>query len=316
MRGWKGGFGFLWAPLLVAVAGAGVALWFSVVDKKRDDVKPRPRASDIEQTAEKEHPLGRPVRGGLPWEGTEKFARLRKARQTPVRLSAFQTTLPDPLPGEEYNVALAADRLAGTLVGAGRVFSMNQTLGPYTAGRGFRRGPVYVGESVSTTIGGGVCKIATTLYNVAILAGLEILERRAHGMPVPYVPPGQDATVTYGVQDLRFRNGTAAPVMIYADTRGNTLYMAIYGREEPPKVSWHHQILDRKRRSVIRRPNPALPPGRERIALPGADGLTVRSWVTIAYPDGRTAIKRLGVDRYRPMPKVVEYSPEAGVSSQ
>lgn len=252
------------------------------------------------------HPYGRPAKGVLPWENNRAFQEFCAKHRISLRMAAFQTTLPDPLPGEEYNVALAADLLAGTVVEPGRIFSMNAAIGPYTKYRGFQEGPAYFGTQVLKTIGGGVCKIATTLYNVTILANLEIIERRPHGMPVPYVPPGQDATVSDGAKDFKFRNNTGQPLLIWADTRDNTLYMAIYGRTKPPRVEWRHQILRRQKNRIILRVNRELPPGTQRVVIPGADGLTVRSWLIITYPDGRKVRRDLGIDTYQPLPEVRE----------
>ena len=238
---------------------------------------------------------------GLPWENTARFHEAKRKAGSKVRMAAFRTTLPDPLPGEEANVALAADRLAEIVVPPGRVFSMNNTLGPYSAERGYKKGPVYVGSTISTTIGGGVCKIATTLYNAAVLANLAVIARRPHGMLVPYVPPGQDATVSYGEQDFSFSNGTAHPILIWAGTRGNTLEIAFYGYKKPPRVVWHHRILSRQAIPTIKRKGPN-PLGKE---IPGAEGMAVRTWLSIIDASGKTTTKQLGIDRYRPMPRVV-----------
>jgi hypothetical protein len=116
----------------------------------------------------------------------------------PTRLPVLK----DPLPGEESNVHLAAKILSGAIVNPGEIFSQNERIGPYSESRGFQKGPTYNGSKLSTTIGGGVCKIASTLYNAAILSNLPIVERHPHGMPVPYVPYGQDATVSYGKIDF------------------------------------------------------------------------------------------------------------------
>ena len=131
----------------------------------------------------------------LPWENEEKFRSAINDTGNLFLLAAYHTVLKDPLPGEEENVHLAAKMLAGITLEPGQVFSQNSRIGPYNEARGFKRGPTYIGSQLTTTIGGGVCKIASTLYNVAILSDLGIIERHAHGMPVPYVPHGQDATV-------------------------------------------------------------------------------------------------------------------------
>lgn len=246
------------------------------------------------------------VTGTLMWEKGVRFRRLCAQTGATVRMSAFRTTLPDPLPGEEYNVALAADILAGTIVPPGAVFSTNRAIGPRTAARGFREGPAYLGTQVVSVIGGGVCKISTTLYNVATLANFKIVERRAHGMPVPYVPPGQDATVSFGQVDFKFLNDTGHPVLIWADTRAYTLYMALYGAVTPPKVKWHHEILARRKSWNVYRNTSTLPPGKERVILKSEDGCTVRSWLTIESADGKVIRRDLGIDHYKPLPGIIE----------
>ena len=266
---------------------------------------------EMHQPAPAEHRYGKPVpvNAVLLWEKQPQFQKQLAALGLKLRVAAFRTTLPDPLPGEEANVALAADRLAGRTLGPGAAFSLNRTIGPYRKDRGYRDGPAYYGTRVRQTTGGGVCKIASTLYNVAILAGLEVLERHAHGMPVPYVPAGQDATVSEGAKDFRFRNNTAGPLLLWADTRDNTLYIAVYGNTPPPRVTWRHQVLKRWPYPTIYRANPGIKPGTVKVALPGAEGLVVRSELLIEAADGRTERRNLGTDVYQPLPRVIERNP-------
>lgn len=258
------------------------------------------------------HPYGRPVLSPLQWENDPQFQTLRQQCGVTIRMAAFQTTLPDPLPGEEANVALAARLLAGAVVPPGKIFSMNKRVGPYVAARGYQQGPTYMGTQVHLTIGGGVCKIASTLYNVSILSGLTIIERHPHSMLVPYVPAGQDATVADSFKDFKFRNDCPYPILIWSGTKDNTLYIAFYGQSTPPKIAWRHQIVNRQKTHTLYRPNKDLAPGVEKVVVPGADGLTVKTWLTISGSDGQTHEKYLGMDYYRPLPHVVERSPYQG----
>lgn len=247
----------------------------------------------------------------LPWAYNPRFLKALQEHDTPVLMAAYQAILPDPILNERYNIAHAAGMLAGTVIQPGEVFSQNGFLGPYTQARGFRAGPTYSGNRIITTVGGGVCKIASLLYNLAILSNLPILERHPHSLTVPYVPPGQDATVAYGVRDLRFRNNTGGPILIWAASVGDTLYMAFYGRAKPPVVEWHHETLREIKTWTEYRFNPALPRGAQQVVMPGQDGVVVRSWITVTMPDRRTLRKDLGVDYYNPSPRIVEKGPPA-----
>jgi len=256
-----------------------------------------------------EHPFSRPVAGPLPWEDDPAFQELCALHGAHIRMGAYATTLPDPHPGEEHNFKRAAELVAGHVIQPNEVFSMLQDIGPFDASKGFREGLVYVGGRVVRGMGGGVCKMATTLYNVAILADLPIVARRNHSMLVPYANPGQDATVSSSGIDLKFRNDTGHPIVIWAAAIDRTVYVAFYGQRVPPEVTWHHEVLQVQERPVVRRFNPELAPGEERVVVPGSEGITVKSWVELRYPDGRSARRDLGIDWYRPMARIIEYGP-------
>ncbi|MCX7917299.1 MAG: VanW family protein [bacterium] len=93
-------------------------------------------------------------------------------------------------------------------------------------------GPAFtiVGDRRVLGIGGGLCQVATTLYNVALLSGISIRERKAHSSPVSYVSPGLDATVSKEENvDLKIQNPYSFPLKIKAFIESNKLYMKIYG---------------------------------------------------------------------------------------
>ncbi|MBR2943431.1 MAG: VanW family protein, partial [Clostridia bacterium] len=107
--------------------------------------------------------------------------------------------------GRLYNIQLAADRLAGTVVPSGETFSYNAVCGPYTQENGYRSAPILSGES-EMGYGGGVCQVCSTLYNIVLRIPTVIEEMHWHSQGgVSYLPAGFDATV--GSQsDLIFRN--------------------------------------------------------------------------------------------------------------
>lgn len=241
----------------------------------------------------------------MPWENDTQFVKARLRNDTNVLLGSYRTVLRDPLPGEEYNVHLAASLLAGIVIKPGGVFSQNNAIGPYTEDRGFEKGPTYIGTTLTTTIGGGVCKIASTLYNVAVLSNLKIVERHNHTMPVPYVPYGQDATVSFGSKDIRFMNDTDSDIMIWAQGIENVLYIAFYGSKPGPSVEWIHEVMEIKKAPVKYKINPELGPAEQRLVMEGMDGAVVRSWITVSTGDS-VETKYMGVSNYKPMPHLVE----------
>jgi hypothetical protein len=112
-----------------------------------------------------------------------------------------------------YNAGIAAQYVNGYVLEPGKVFSFDEAVGERDAERGF----IYGYDILENlTIGGGVCRTSTVLYQAACGAKLEIIERYPHYLPVHYTPEGTDATVNWGTMDLRFRNTIANPIVIKA----------------------------------------------------------------------------------------------------
>lgn len=155
---------------------------------------PQPTRLDEKQTAQTEQ--APPAESGAPAPGTP-------ARETEWR---FETPLLDKGKARMKNIRLSVKKVNGQVLAPGQEFSFNETVGPRTAQLGYRKAYIFVeGEKVEE-VGGGICQVASTIYNAALAAGLEITERHAHPEPVEYARDGTDATVYYGKLDFRFKN--------------------------------------------------------------------------------------------------------------
>ncbi len=242
----------------------------------------------------------------VPWENDIKFKNTQDKYGTNVLMAAFCTVIKTTTPEEQHNVHLAAKSVSGTVIQPGEIFSQNQSIGPYTKEKGYKEGSAYIGGVVTPSTGGGACKVASTLYNLSILSNLEIIERYNHSMPVDYLPYGQDSTVAYKFKDLKFKNTTDDPILIWAFPIENRIYMGFYGTKKPPNVEWHHNILEKREAPVQYQVNPDLKEGEEKIILEGMDGAKVESFVIIKYPDGTSEKKNLGISNYWPMPHIIE----------
>jgi vancomycin resistance protein YoaR len=240
----------------------------------------------------------------LPWEKDVKFVEVKKEAGTKVLMASYQATLPDPILYERHNISQAADYLCGAVVKPGEVFSLNTRIGWRSAERGFKLGPMYSGGRIVSTVGGGVCKIASVMYNVAILANQEIIERHPHSMTVPYVPPGQDATISYGTKDFKFRNNTNGPILIWSKNIDGTLYMAFYGVAKPPRVSWVHKTLSTAETWTEYVNDASQPKGTEKVIHEGSQGITVHSWIVIE-DSSKKETKDLGISAYSPVPRIL-----------
>ena len=131
------------------------------------------------------------------------------------------------------NLRLLCAALDGVILQPGEEFSYNNTVGERTEEKGYKPATAYSGTRMVKDIGGGVCQGSTTLYNCALLADLEILERVCHGAKVGYVPLGLDAAVNWNTKtDLRFKNNFHFPMMIKAEVSEGYVRMQLLGTDE------------------------------------------------------------------------------------
>lgn len=197
-----------------------------------------------------------------------------------ARLSIFATQFNPHDEARTRNLKLAATLLDHRLLQPGQVFSFNAAIGPRTPERGFAKAPVLVGNHLTNGIGGGICQVATTLYNAVLLADLPVLNRTGHSRPVPYAPPGRDATVAEDIVDFRFRNNRRHPVLITTRITGNTLVVALYGHAEDARNTVFRTETVRKvlPAETIYRFDPSLAPGEIKIADPGRDGYVLTTY--------------------------------------
>ena len=142
---------------------------------------------------------------------------------------SFATQYSESNADRSHNIALALSKLSGTVLKPGEELSFNAVVGKRTASRGFRQAKIIVDGDYVTGWGGGVCQASTTLYNAALLAGMEITAVYNHSLVSGYIEPSFDAMVNSSGADLKFRNPTDAPVYIAASAAGGTARVKIYG---------------------------------------------------------------------------------------
>jgi vancomycin resistance protein YoaR len=219
-----------------------------------------------------------------------------------IVMSAYATPLEGRLTTQRQNAELALDKLDGTIIEPGAVFSFNDTVGTWSRSDGYRKAPVSFNGQLIWTWGGGVCQTSTTLYNAMLLSGLELVERHRHRFAPGYVPAGRDAAVAYSNIDLKFRNPYEWPVTIRAQVRDGKLLCSVIGKGKPASdISIITHVTD------VRTPD-TLVDNREgrggRVMNPGKTGFSVvthRVWRSAA---GERR-EMLSTDTYPAMNRVI-----------
>ena len=109
--------------------------------------------------------------------------------------------------GKVQNLRVAARYLDGLVIPAGEIFSFWAQVPRPTRRLGFVRGRELREGCVIASVGGGLCQLSNALYDAALTAGCEIVERHAHSRRLPgsMAALGRDATIFWNYVDLRFR---------------------------------------------------------------------------------------------------------------
>lgn len=211
--------------------------------------------------------------------------------------------------GRMKNVEKAAGMISGTVVYPGEMFSTNEKICPITLANGYFTSIVFQGNKSVEGVGGGVCQVSTTLYDAVLRAELEIGERKNHGMMVHYVKPGEDATITEGIDDFTFKNSLNDPIYIQAICAGGILTFRIYGKEYRPAnrtLEFESRILETLSPSgETITEDPAKPEGYRAVTSGAKTGYRAELWKHI-YIDGELSESvQINSSNYRAVPAEV-----------
>lgn len=222
------------------------------------------------------------------------------------KIAEFGTSLGASGPGRTYNVESAAKAVNGTVLPPGAVFDYGKAIEKARVEYGFREAPVIVNGKLQPGIGGGICQVSSTLYNAALRAGLEIVERRNHSLPVNYLPKGQDATFAEGYINFRFRNTTGKYLIIKTAVQGRSLTVKLFGTF-PKNVSYRiHSKTVEVLPPVDKYVNDSsLPRGGTRVIQNGKTGYVVETYITRIVDGKAEEVKKLSRDVYHAQKRLI-----------
>lgn len=127
--------------------------------------------------------------------------------------------------GKIQNLRLAIKKINGLEVGAGQIFSFWNQVGRAGKRSGYVRGRELREGCIIPNIGGGLCQLSNALYDAALQANFEIIERHAHSQAVAgsLAEIGRDATVFWNYIDLRFSSPNAFRIEAVLDAEKLTV---------------------------------------------------------------------------------------------
>lgn len=221
------------------------------------------------------------------------------------RLSRYSTYFDQTNEQRTHNIKLVADRLHGVVIDSGGLFSFNEHIGPTTKEAGFKEAPVIIDQQFVEGLGGGICQVSSTLYNVALLTRMEIVYRQNHSLPVSYLPLGRDATVYHDLVDFIFANPYDFPIVLGTEVVENRLSIGIYGAD-PLAVEYSIEVGEPTQippEEIVQEVS-HLQPGEREVTREGQPGYRVEVY-RLMKSNGETHRQFISEDIYPPIDRLV-----------
>jgi vancomycin resistance protein YoaR len=229
-------------------------------------------------------------------------------------LLAVRTTEFVGTKNRQNNVRVAVAAIDGQgkrYLAPGEEFSFIKVVGPRSPEQGYKEAPgIQPNGDLSGELGGGICQVATTLFNSVFFAGLKVTERRNHTIYITHYPQGRDAAVTTDEVDLRFVNDTDHYVWIKGESDGITTTFWIYGTSDGRAVTFRNSGIYNQgpQPETWTRVDPSLPSGETVVVSPGQPRMTIKVTRWITWPDG-TKKEDVFVSIYPTRPKIIRVGP-------
>jgi vancomycin resistance protein YoaR len=215
------------------------------------------------------------------------------------KISSFTQTFPYAA-YRTQNIGQAAKYVNGTLLLPGQTFSMNDTIKERTVANGYTVGYIVgSGGIFDEALGGGVSAATTAVWTAAFFAGMDRTYTQAHSIYISRYKPGLEATVAWGVFDMKFTNNTPYGVFITTSMTNTSMTVNF----------WSTRMYDEIRadfgpRTNIRAHQTVYNDSPQCSSQSGMDGFSINV-DRVFIKDGAEVKRETIATNYRPSPKVV-----------
>lgn len=207
-----------------------------------------------------------------------------------------------------FNIHLAADLLNNSICSSEGQWSFHNVAGECNEERGFKEAGVIEEGVYSTAFGGGICQVATTVFNAAYDAGYYIDRRYNHTIYNSSYPAGRDAAVSWPDLDLVWSNDTASDVLLTTSYTEGTLTVTLWGvspnRSVSTNVSDWEEGDTYETKYVL---NTELSPKAHRVKSKGSDGRSITVERTVYDKSGNQLSFQRFYSSYDPVDEIIEY---------
>lgn len=159
--------------------------------------------------------------------------RFSKESQNDLEFDHALTLSQEIKPGQTFenklhNILLASNRINRHVLEPNQIFSFFRVVG--NPNQDFKKSRTLINGKLAEENGGGMCQVSGIVYQMSLIAGLEILERHNHSVDIytnetRFAPLGCDATIVYGYKDLRIKNNHPFSIRFEIVIRENFIHI-------------------------------------------------------------------------------------------
>lgn len=169
------------------------------------------------------------------------------------------------------NIGQAAEYVNNKILMPGETFSMNDTIKERTVKNGYTVGTIIgPGGVFEDALGGGVSAATTAVWTAAFFAGMERTDTRAHSLYISRYQPGLEATVAWGVFDMKFTNDSPNAVLIKTKMTNSSMKVTFWGTRQYDSIE-----ADFGERVNIKQPKKIVMTNKQCTPQAGIEGFTI-----------------------------------------
>ncbi len=210
-----------------------------------------------------------------------------------------------------HNIHLAADKLNDSVAKAnGGTWSFYDITGECDEAAGFLGAGVIVEGEHDDAVGGGICQVATTVFNAVYESGFPVVRRYNHTLRMTNYPDGRDAAVAWPDLDLVWKNDGTSDVLLHCSYTDTSLTVTLYGVNPGYTVStqtgeWKAGEAYRTRVEC----DESMAEGASYVKTAGIDGSSISVYRTVRDTAGNILHEDEFESRYDAETKVVVAGP-------
>ena len=222
-----------------------------------------------------------------------------------TEIASYTTRYASGAEARNNNIHVAADALNNSICKAGETWSFLALAGEATPEKGYQGAGAIIGGEYSDAIGGGICQVATTVFNAVYEAGYPIERRNNHSLYIASYPEGRDAAIAYPDIDLVWRNDTESDVLLRMSYTNSSVSATLYGVAPGYEVTTVYGEWEEGEpyRTVVRK-DPDYPIGTEFIESSGANGRSITIVRTVKDRNGNIIQEKEFHSNYQPKNEV------------